>query len=75
MALEKKFDATTAEPRLYQAWEAAGCFVAGANAKPEAVDLLHHDPTAQRHGRFAHGPRVQQHLARYHDALEADAGV
>ncbi|MBT6190694.1 MAG: class I tRNA ligase family protein, partial [Tateyamaria sp.] len=36
MALEKKFDATTAEPRLYQAWEAAGCFVAGANAKPEA---------------------------------------
>ena len=36
MALEKKFDATTAEPRLYQAWEAAGCFLAGANAKPEA---------------------------------------
>ena len=36
MALEKKFDATTAEPRLYQAWEAAGCFTAGANAKPEA---------------------------------------
>jgi valyl-tRNA synthetase len=36
MALDKKFDATTAEPRLYQAWEAAGCFVAGANAKPEA---------------------------------------
>ncbi|MDB4197484.1 valine--tRNA ligase [Ascidiaceihabitans sp.] len=36
MALEKKFDATTREPRLYQAWEAAGCFVAGANAKPEA---------------------------------------
>ncbi len=36
MALEKKFDATTAEPRLYQAWEAAGCFVAGANAKSEA---------------------------------------
>ena len=36
MALEKKFDATTAEPRLYQAWEATGCFLAGANAKPEA---------------------------------------
>ena len=36
MALEKKFDATTAEPRLYKAWEAAGCFVAGANAKPES---------------------------------------
>ncbi len=36
MALDKNFDASTAEPRLYAAWEAAGCFVAGANAKPEA---------------------------------------
>ncbi|THH37353.1 valine--tRNA ligase [Aliishimia ponticola] len=31
-----KFDAATAEPRLYQMWEEAGCFTAGANAKPEA---------------------------------------
>ena len=36
MALDKTFDAQTAEPRLYDAWEKAGCFVAGANAKPEA---------------------------------------
>ncbi|MEP4198872.1 MAG: valine--tRNA ligase [Aliishimia sp.] len=35
MALDK-FDAASAEPRLYQMWEEAGCFVAGANAKPEA---------------------------------------
>ena len=34
MALEKKFDATEAEPRLNAAWEAAGAFKAGANAKP-----------------------------------------
>ena len=31
-----KFDASEAEPRIYQMWEEAGCFVAGANAKPEA---------------------------------------
>ncbi|MFK7877198.1 MAG: class I tRNA ligase family protein, partial [Paracoccaceae bacterium] len=31
-----KFDAASAEPRLYQMWEEAGCFVAGANKKPEA---------------------------------------
>ena len=36
MPLDKNFDATIAEPRLYDAWEKAGCFVAGANAKPEA---------------------------------------
>ncbi|MEM8693536.1 MAG: class I tRNA ligase family protein, partial [Pseudomonadota bacterium] len=36
MALEKNFDAAEAEPRLYNAWEKAGCFVAGANAKPGA---------------------------------------
>lgn len=36
MALDKQFDASTAEPRLYDAWEKAGCFVAGANAKPDA---------------------------------------
>ncbi|WP_278920846.1 valine--tRNA ligase [Pseudophaeobacter profundi] len=36
MALDKTFDAATAESRLYKAWEEAGCFKAGANAKPEA---------------------------------------
>ncbi len=36
MAMEKNFDASTAETRLYEAWEKAGCFKAGANAKPEA---------------------------------------
>ncbi|TDT75108.1 valyl-tRNA synthetase [Litoreibacter halocynthiae] len=33
MAMEKTFNATEAESRLYAAWEAAGCFTAGANAK------------------------------------------
>jgi valyl-tRNA synthetase len=36
MALDKTFDAAEAESRLYKAWEEAGCFKAGANAKPEA---------------------------------------
>ncbi|TMV15090.1 valine--tRNA ligase [Arenibacterium halophilum] len=36
MALEKAFNAADAEDRLYRAWEEAGCFKAGANAKPGA---------------------------------------
>jgi len=36
MAMEKNFDAQSAETRLYEAWQKAGCFKAGANAKPEA---------------------------------------
>ena len=36
MAMEKTFNAAEAEDRLYKAWEAAGCFKAGANAKPGA---------------------------------------
>ncbi|WP_372603989.1 valine--tRNA ligase [Actibacterium sp.] len=32
MPMEKNFDAAKAETRLYEAWEKAGCFVAGANA-------------------------------------------
>ena len=33
MAMEKTFDAAASESRLYQAWENAGCFTAGANAR------------------------------------------
>ncbi|MBO9474903.1 valine--tRNA ligase [Shimia sp. R10_1] len=36
MAMEKTFNAAEAEGRLYEAWEKAGCFTAGANAKPGA---------------------------------------
>ena len=31
-----KFDAREAEPRIYEMWDKAGCFAAGANAKSEA---------------------------------------
>ncbi|MHA6263757.1 valine--tRNA ligase [Arenibacterium sp. CAU 1754] len=36
MPMEKTFNAAEAESRLYDAWEKAGCFTAGANAKPGA---------------------------------------
>ena len=36
MAMEKTFDAATAEARLSAAWEKAGCFRAGANARAGA---------------------------------------
>ena len=36
MAMDKTFDAQEAERRLYDAWEQAGAFVAGANASPGA---------------------------------------
>ena len=32
MALEKNFDAASAETRIYEMWEKSGCFIAGANA-------------------------------------------
>ncbi|WP_293576755.1 valine--tRNA ligase [Phaeobacter sp.] len=36
MAMDKTFNAAEAEARLSKAWEEAGCFRAGANAKPDA---------------------------------------
>ncbi|TLP57507.1 valine--tRNA ligase [Parasedimentitalea maritima] len=39
MAMEKTFNAAEAEDRLYKAWDEAGCFKAGANAKPGAASF------------------------------------
>jgi valyl-tRNA synthetase len=36
MAMDKTFDAASAEARIYKTWEEAGAFKAGANAKPGA---------------------------------------
>ena len=36
MAMDKTFNAAEAESRLYAEWEKAGCFTAGANARPGA---------------------------------------
>ena len=37
MALEKTFDAKSAEKRIYEKWEKENCFRAGANASREAT--------------------------------------
>jgi valyl-tRNA synthetase len=72
MAMEK-FNAAEAEDRLYKAWEAAGCFTAGANAKPGASSYCIMIPPAQCYGRFAYGSCLQQYFARYLGALAPDA--
>ncbi|MEO0749461.1 MAG: class I tRNA ligase family protein, partial [Pseudomonadota bacterium] len=36
MAMDKTFDAQSAESRIYQGWEHTGAFKAGANAKDGA---------------------------------------
>ncbi|MEC9435418.1 MAG: valine--tRNA ligase [Pseudomonadota bacterium] len=36
MSMDKTFDAAAAEPGIYAAWESAGAFAAGANARPGA---------------------------------------
>ena len=64
MAMEK-FNAAEAEDRLYKAWEAAGCFTAGANAKPGASSYCIMIPPPNVTGRSAYGSCLQQYLARY----------
>ncbi|MGB3246111.1 MAG: class I tRNA ligase family protein, partial [Sulfitobacter sp.] len=70
MALDKTFDAATAEPRLYAAWEAAGCFTAGANAKPEASTFCIMIPppnvTGVLHMGHAFNNTLQDILVRWH---------
>ncbi|MEP3055392.1 valine--tRNA ligase [Ascidiaceihabitans sp.] len=70
MALEKSFDAKTAEPRLYAAWEKAGCFVAGANAKPGASAYCIMIPPPNVNGRLhighAFNNTLQDIMVRWH---------
>jgi valyl-tRNA synthetase len=61
--MDKTFDAAEAEARIYKAWEEAGAFRAGANAKARGRGVLDHDPAAQRHRRPACGPCLQQHAS------------
>ena len=70
MALDKSFDAASAEARLYKAWEEAGCFVAGANAKPEASSFCIMIPppnvTGALHVGHAFNNTLQDILVRWH---------
>ncbi|QGX97682.1 valine--tRNA ligase [Roseovarius faecimaris] len=70
MAMEKTFDAATAEKRLYEAWEAAGCFKAGANARPgaSAFSIMIPPPnvTGSLHMGHAFNNTLQDILIRWH---------
>ena len=70
MAMEKTFNASEAENRLYQAWETAGAFKAGANAKPgaEPFSIMIPPPnvTGSLHMGHAFNNTLQDILVRWH---------
>ncbi|MFD1159231.1 valine--tRNA ligase [Roseovarius aestuarii] len=70
MAMEKTFNAAEAEARLYEAWEKAGCFTAGANAKPGANSFSIMIPppnvTGSLHMGHAFNNTLQDILVRWH---------
>ncbi|TCP62892.1 valyl-tRNA synthetase [Rhodovulum bhavnagarense] len=70
MPMEKTFDAAAAEQRLYDAWEKAGCFTAGANAKPGADTFCIMIPppnvTGSLHMGHAFNNTLQDILVRWH---------
>ena len=69
MALDKNFDAKTAEERLYAAWEEAGCFKAGANAsRAETYCVMIPPPNVNGslHVGHAFNNTLQDILTRWH---------
>ncbi|VVT22093.1 Valine--tRNA ligase [Roseovarius sp. EC-HK134] len=70
MAMEKTFNAAEAETRLYQAWEDAGAFRAGANAAPgaETFSIMIPPPnvTGSLHMGHAFNNTLQDILIRWH---------
>ena len=70
MAMEKTFDPQAAEARIYQAWEQAGAFKAGANARPgaETFTIMIPPPnvTGALHVGHAFNNTLQDILIRWH---------
>ena len=70
MPMEKTFDATEAEARIYAAWEEAGAFRAGANAKPghPAFSIMIPPPNVNGslHVGHAFNNTLQDILTRWH---------
>lgn len=70
MTMEKTFDAAEAETRIYTAWEEAGCFAAGANAKPGAdtycIMIPPPNVTGSLHMGHAFNNTLQDILIRWH---------
>ncbi|MCP1168502.1 valine--tRNA ligase [Limimaricola litoreus] len=69
MAMEKTFDAAEAEARLYEAWEKAGAFRAGAGARrAETFSMMIPPPnvTGSLHMGHAFNNTLQDILVRWH---------
>ena len=69
MAMEKTFDAASAEHRLYKAWEDAGAFAAGANAsRDDTYSIMIPPPnvTGSLHMGHAFNNTLQDILIRWH---------
>ncbi len=70
MAMDKTFNAAEAEARIYEAWEEAGAFAAGANAQPgaEAFSIMIPPPnvTGSLHMGHAFNNTLQDILTRWH---------
>jgi valyl-tRNA synthetase len=69
MPMEKTFDALEAEPRISAAWEQAGAFRAGANARrPETFCIMIPPPnvTGALHMGHAFNNTLQDILTRWH---------
>ncbi|NSX54952.1 valine--tRNA ligase [Parasulfitobacter algicola] len=69
MPMEKTFNATEAEARLYKAWEEAGCFKAGANASRDETFCIMIPPpnvTGSLHMGHAFNNTLQDILVRWH---------
>ncbi|MBJ6371395.1 valine--tRNA ligase [Sedimentitalea arenosa] len=69
MAMDKTFDAARAEARLYEAWEKAGCFRAGANASRAGTYCVMIPPpnvTGSLHMGHAFNNTLQDILVRWH---------
>jgi len=70
MTMDKTFNASEAEARLYQAWEDAGAFEAGANARPGATRFSIMIPppnvTGSLHMGHAFNNTLQDILVRWH---------
>ncbi|MGZ2258521.1 valine--tRNA ligase [Roseobacter sp. A03A-229] len=69
MPMEKTFDASVAETRLYEAWEEAGAFAAGANAsRAETFSIMIPPPnvTGALHMGHAFNNTLQDILIRWH---------
>ncbi|PRX35095.1 valyl-tRNA synthetase [Meinhardsimonia xiamenensis] len=69
MPLDKKFDARAAETRIYEAWEKAGAFRAGANASRDETFCIMIPPpnvTGSLHMGHAFNNTLQDILVRWH---------